>query len=101
MNARPATPRSRDLESEATRRSILDAAEALLASRGEEGLSIREVCLRAGVTPPTIYHHFGDKAALVDRVVDACFVEFDRTLRARPAPGDPVEALRSGFDRYI
>src|SRR5205085_1267020 len=66
MNARPATPRSRDLESEATRRSILDAAEALLASRGEEGLSIREVCLRAGVTPPTIYYHFGDKAALVD-----------------------------------
>jgi AcrR family transcriptional regulator len=101
MNARPATPRSRDLESDATRRSILGAAEALLASRGEEGLSIREVCLRAGVTPPTIYHHFGDKAALVDRVVDDCFSEFDRSYEDRTPPGDPVERLRWAFDRYV
>jgi len=86
----------RERESESTRRTILEATEAILAARGEEALSIREVCARAGVTAPTIYHHFGDKAALIDRVVDACFVEFDRTLRARPAPGDPIEALRSG-----
>src|SRR5437762_12974029 len=99
MAVRAAALRSRDLESEATRRAILDAAEHLLATVGEAGLSIREVCARAGVTAPTIYHHFGDKAALVARVVDACFVEFDRTLRARPAPGDPIEALRSGFDQ--
>src|SRR2546422_10339437 len=101
MNARLATPRSRDLESEATRRSILDAAEALLASRGEEGLSIREVCLRARVTPPTIYHHFGDKAALVDRVVDECFGEFDQAFGDRSAPHDSVERLRWEFDRYV
>jgi len=91
----------RERESESTRRTILEATEAILAARGEEALSIREVCARAGVTAPTIYHHFGDKAALIDRVVDACFVEFDRTLRARPAPGDPVEALQSAFYRYV
>src|SRR2546423_12975007 len=101
MSARPATPRSRDLESEATRRAILDAAGDLLASRGEEGLSIREVCLRAGVTAPTIYHHFGDKAALVDRIVDDCFAAFDVAFDDRPAPGDPVERLPWGFDRYV
>jgi len=93
--------RPRDLESEATRRAILDAAEHLLATRGEEGLSIREVCARAGVTPPTIYHHFGDKAALVARVVDECFADFDRTFAGRAAPNDPVEGLRWGFDRYV
>jgi AcrR family transcriptional regulator len=91
----------RERESETTRRTILEATEAILEARGEEALSIREVCARAGVTAPTIYHHFGDKAALIDRVVDACFAEFDRTLRARSAAQDPVEALRSGFDRYI
>ena len=101
MAARQSTLGLRERESETTRRTILEATEAILAARGEEALSIREVCARAGVTAPTIYHHFGDKAALIDRVVDACFVEFDRTLRARPAPGDPIEALRSGFDRYI
>jgi AcrR family transcriptional regulator len=94
-------PRPRDAESEATRRTILDAAEALLARGGEDGLSIRQLCARAGVTPPTIYHHFGDKQALVDRVVDECFAEFDAALAERPAPADPVEALRWAFDRYL
>jgi AcrR family transcriptional regulator len=101
VHARPTSERSRELESEATRRAILDAAEHLLATVGEEGVSIREVCARAGVTPPTIYHHFGDKAALVTRVVDDCFAAFDRAFRERAAPADPVEALRWGFDRYV
>src|SRR5215470_592995 len=93
--------RSRDRESEATRRAILDAAGALLATRGEAGLSIREVCARAGVTPPTLYHHFGDKAALVDRVVDDCFTTFDRDAAGRTPPADPVEALRWASDGYL
>lgn len=101
MSLRKPAVRSRELESESTRRAILDAAEALLAAHGEEGLSIREVCVRAGVTPPTIYHHFGDKAALVDRVVDDCFAAFDRAFEDRTPPGDPVERLRWGFDRYV
>jgi AcrR family transcriptional regulator len=101
MAAAPLSTRSRDQESEATRRAILDAAESLLAAHGESGLSIREVCARAAVTPPTIYHHFGDKAALVDRVVDDCFEAFDRAFAGRAAPADPVERLRWGFDRYV
>lgn len=84
-----------------TRRAILAAAEALLASGGEDALSIREVCARAGVTAPTVYHHFGDKQALIDRVVDDCFAEFDAALRAPGAPRDPVECLRWAFDRYV
>jgi AcrR family transcriptional regulator len=101
MAAAPLPTRTRDRESEATRRAILDAAESLLAARGEGGLSIREVCARAAVTPPTIYHHFGDKASLVDRVVDDCFEAFDRAFAGRAAPADPVERLRWGFDRYV
>src|SRR5690349_21138312 len=99
MPARAA--RSRDLESEATRRAILDAAEDLIAAGGEAGLSIRELCARAGVTPPTIYHHFGDKGALVDRVVADCFAEFDAALARRAAPVDPVDALAWAFERYV
>ncbi len=92
---------SRDLSSQATRRAILAATEHLLATVGEEGLSIREVCARAGVTPPTVYHHFGDRAALVDRVVNDCFAAFGRAAARRAAPADPVAALRWGFDRYV
>jgi len=96
-----ATLRARDRGPAATRRAILAAAETLLARGGEAGLSIRELCARAGVTPPTVYHHFGDKGALVDRLVDECFAEFDRTFTRRRPPADPVEALRWGFARYV
>jgi AcrR family transcriptional regulator len=99
--AREPSGRSRQRESEATRHEILEAAGELLATVGEQGLSIREVCAKAGVSAPTVYHHFGDKQALVDRVVDDCFAALDRALSGRPAPGDPVEALRWGFDRYV
>lgn len=97
----PASQRSRELESEQTRRTILAAAEELLSSGGERGLSIREVCAKARVTPPTIYHHFGDKDALIDRVLDECFEAFDGAFLGRTAPADPVERLRWGFDRYV
>src|SRR4029453_456349 len=123
MTAQVAPLRSRTRDGEATRDVILAAAAALLAAGGEEGFSIRELCARAGVTAPTVYHHFGDKAALVTRVIDGCFEEFDRAAAAgggawwgggggvggggaggaaapRP-PADPVEALRWGFDRYV
>lgn len=101
MGVARSTARPRALESEATRRAILDAAGELLARHGEAGLSIREVCLRAGVTPPTIYHHFGDKASLVERIVDDCFAAFDVAFDDRTPPIDPVERLRWGFDRYV
>ena len=101
LAARTAAVRSRDLESGATRHAILEAAEGLLAAGGEAGLSIRELCARAGVTAPTIYHHFGDKRALIDRIVDDCFAEFDAALARRAAPADPVDALRWAFDRYV
>src|SRR4030095_10612063 len=80
--------RSRARDGEATRDAILAAAAALLASGGEEGLSIRELCARAGVTAPTVYHHFGDKASLVARVIDSCFEEFERGAACpRGGPG--------------
>ena len=92
---------SRERTPDSTRRAILAAAGHLLASRGEEGLAIRELCARAGVTAPTVYHHFGDKAALVERVVNDCFAAFDRALARRKPPADPVAALAWGFDRYL
>jgi AcrR family transcriptional regulator len=101
MPARVAALRPRDVSSEATRRAILAAAGELLANGGEVGLSIREVCARAGVTPPTLYHHFGDKAALVDRVVDDCFTTFEREAARRTPPADPVEVLRWAWDGYL
>lgn len=86
---------------EATRRSILDAAAELLAEGGEEGVSIREVCARAGVTAPTVYHHFGDKDGLVLRVIEDSFKAFVQAVAGLERPRDPIEALVWAWDRYV
>lgn len=103
MNAAHALPRrgARRPGAAPTQRRILAVVEKLLAHGGEDAVSIREICLRAGVTAPTVYHHFGDKRSLVDHVIDDCFAEFDRSLTRTRMPDDPVEALRAGFGRYV
>jgi AcrR family transcriptional regulator len=98
---RRVTGTSLAVSSAATRRAILDAGEQILATRDADELSIREVCARAGVTAPTVYHHFGDRQALIDRVVDDCFARFGQWLLEHPPPADPVDALHWGFDRYV
>jgi AcrR family transcriptional regulator len=48
------------------RRALLDAARLLAEERGIDGFTLREVTRRAGVSHAAPYHHFADKAALVE-----------------------------------
>lgn len=64
--AKPAEPRPYhhgDL-----RRALVDAARRLLESEGPSALSLRAVAREAGVSPAAPYHHFKDKAELLDAV---------------------------------
>jgi len=45
---------------------IRDAATALLAERGFDAVTIRDVAATAGVSPSLVVHHFGTKAGLRD-----------------------------------
>jgi AcrR family transcriptional regulator len=47
-----------------TRTRLLDAATIVFALRGYTGASVTELVQHAGVTPPVLYHHFGNKAGL-------------------------------------
>lgn len=53
-----------------TEQRILDAALALFYDRGYDGSSVHDIVAAAGVTPPTLYHHFGSKEGLLRAVVD-------------------------------
>src|SRR4030042_5757724 len=52
-----------------TRDQILSLASRLFAERGFANVSIRDICDTAGVTPPTIYHYFGNKDRLFQAVI--------------------------------
>lgn len=60
-------------EAQATRCSILDAAEALFYRQGVARTSLQDIAGAAGVTRGAIYWHFADKSdlfnAMMDRVV--------------------------------
>ncbi len=64
-----AETKRRRRDAEAARTEILDAAEKRLVSAGPSGIRLQEVAADAGVSHPTVLHHFGSREALVDAVV--------------------------------
>jgi len=61
------------------RRALLDAALATIRSEGVEGVTLREIGARLGVSRTALYRHFADKRALLAAVATEGF----RTLRQR------------------
>jgi AcrR family transcriptional regulator len=71
-----------------------------IASKGFEGLRVREVAAQAGINNATLHHYFPTKEALIQGVVGHLLREFQqgrapRTSREEPGP---MEALRYEFE---
>src|SRR5215207_1218070 len=49
---------------------LLDAALALLAERGADGVSVRGIAARVGVAPNAVYTYFPDKAAVLQALAE-------------------------------
>ncbi|MFB8280304.1 TetR/AcrR family transcriptional regulator [Nocardia colli] len=83
----------------ATRRSLLDAAAALLDLGGPEAVTLREVGARAGVTRGAPYRHFADKDSLLTAVATEGWERVGdevHALRNDPALA-PAEKLRAAL----
>jgi AcrR family transcriptional regulator len=63
-----AKPRRRR-DAASARAAILDATERHLVLAGPSGIRLQEVAADAGVSHPTVLHHFGTRAGLVKAVV--------------------------------
>jgi AcrR family transcriptional regulator len=62
------------------RRALLRAAVAILEREGPSALSLRAVAREAGVSPAAPYHHFKDKAELLDAVAQEGFARLKTAL---------------------
>ncbi|HEV2529995.1 MAG TPA: helix-turn-helix domain-containing protein [Thermomicrobiales bacterium] len=51
------------------RTAILERAEELFARSGYDGVGVQEIVSAAGVTKPTLYHHFGSKRGLLETLL--------------------------------
>jgi len=87
----------------ALREALIEASESLLAERGLEGFSLREVARRSGVSPAAPAHHFGDAAGLLAAVAANAFEGLAAALEAgnRRGGDDPVARLREQGVGYV
>ncbi|WP_445155846.1 TetR/AcrR family transcriptional regulator [Arthrobacter sp. Hor0625] len=80
---------------------LLRAAAGLLAKSGGAAVSTRQITQLAGVTAPTLYHHFGDKEGLFDAVVAAGFEDYVARERDFAPSGQPLEDIRRMWDQHV
>ena len=73
---------------EATRNSILDAAEALFVAKGFAAASLSEIAREAAVTKSLIHHHFGSKEALWDQCKKRRMSHYAEVQRSLLEAGD-------------
>jgi AcrR family transcriptional regulator len=98
MAARTRAPQTRTVQIR-----IIEVAAALLAKSVDGAVSTREICDAAGVTAPTLYHHFGDKESLLRAVVDFGWTDFLKSKRTvavviHDHVGDDI---RAGWNNHI
>lgn len=79
------------------RTDLLEAGADLIAEHGSvDGISLRAVARRAGVSPTAVYRHFDDHTELLQASVRHCWDNFLQVLEsARAGDGDAFDA----FDR--
>src|SRR5687768_8579029 len=86
----------------ATRAAIVAAARDLFGRQGYDATSIDAILRAAGIARGALYHHFPNKEALFDAVLDAEIAAVAKaSARAARAAGDPIETLRAGCAAWL
>ncbi|MCG8612674.1 MAG: TetR/AcrR family transcriptional regulator [Pseudomonadales bacterium] len=83
------------------RSSLIQEAKVLLAADGVEGLSLRKLADRAGVSRTAPYHHFKDKHALLCALAAEGFEKLNSFVNTELAHNDPKVALPRLVRTYL
>jgi AcrR family transcriptional regulator len=91
-------PNRRDRRKLATRQVLLDATQALLASRSMDALSVDEIVMRADVAKGTFYNHFPDKDALARELASQVRTRLENEItRTNEGIDDPAHRIARAF----
>jgi len=88
---------SRRVRQQQTRQALLDAARVVVARRGIDGASHREIAAEAGMTIGAIYANFANKADLIVSLMDD--VASDGTMLSSDSPS--VQACLEDLGRRL
>ena len=94
--------RSNRDRTEATRRDLIAAARKLFTEKSYAETGTPEIVAAAGVTRGALYHHFADKQALFQAVVEKEAEEVAAEIEAASPPSlSARDALIAGSDAYL
>ena len=86
------------------RDTLVDAAVALIARKGPQGFSLREVARRARVSEAAPYWHFADRETLLAAVAERGFEELAKSMMEiwsrEVDPAERFRALGIGYVRF-
>ena len=96
--------RTQEERRDATRRALISAARRQFAEGGYAATNTPAIAAEAGVTRGALYHHFADKQALFEAVVEEEHALLALAINAAAESDDepgPVRALIEGGDAYL
>src|ERR1700724_2941792 len=89
---------------ERTRTRLMEAALDLIAERGEEGVTLRELTDAADANVAAVSYHFGSLKALCDAAIEHAlerYLDAQQDAVSALDPDSPLEALAAAFARPL
>ena len=83
------------------KRALLDAALEMLDEEGAEGIGLRELARKVGVSPAAPYRHFRSRQALLEAVATEGFRRFSAMMAAKEADLPEPEQLPAMAEAYV
>jgi len=84
-----------------TKEIILSAACDIYLLEGYQGMSMRKVAVKAGISPTAIYRHYENKEALHHQVLREGFRTFDSYLQSALVGKTALDRLNLAAERFF
>jgi len=83
------------------KQACVQAAHEVIAEKGIDQLSLRDVARKLGVSHQAPYRHFASKTHLLAAVIARCFRDFAGFLDQRQHQADPLDDLAAMGAQYV
>jgi AcrR family transcriptional regulator len=81
------------------RAALVEAATELVREKGADGVVLREVARRTGVSHNAAYRHFADREALLGAVAGSAMEQLAAAMEARIAAVTEPDRVEGGWER--
>lgn len=81
--------------------ACVQAAREVIAERGVESLSMRDVARKLDISHQAPYRHFESRDHLLAEIMRRCFADFAQHLDERPRTGQPEQDLEAMGHAYL